>query len=91
MPVRALSTSFTVKRALKLGATSYAPGDEVDPATLVSVLGRRLDAYVSRGWLVPTPPQYPETERRANPPRAVKGYHANPAETVSMAAEPPPG
>lgn len=63
MPARRLPTSFTATRPLTIAGTLYARGATVPAAAAAGL--RRFSAYVSRGWLVPTPTQYPETDRRS--------------------------
>jgi hypothetical protein len=91
MPARRLTTSFTVRRPITLAGTAYAVGAVVAAKVVLSALGRQLDAYVSRGFLSPTPNQYPLVYSRLGTTytavRHGATYHASPTEVQSIAAE----
>lgn len=85
MPARTLPTTFKVQRPIKLAGTAYVPGATVAASVVVSALGKRLSAYVSRGYLFPTPPQYPRTARRATQVRpSAEGFYLSPKELRSI-------
>lgn len=63
MPVRRPPTSFTAGRDLTIAGTTVAAGATVTLAQ-AKALGASLSPLVSRGYLFPTPTQYPETARR---------------------------
>jgi hypothetical protein len=86
MPVRRLPASFVAVRALSLGGTAFAPGATVSTSVVKTVLGRHLDAYVSRGWLRPNLSQYVQTAKRAatTNSRHFPPYHLNSKERASL-------
>jgi hypothetical protein len=89
MPSRQAPTAFVATRALSLpDGTQVARGATVTLAQ-AATLGGGLDAVVSRGWLLPSPPQYVRTNRRMSTwqkRRHFSPYHLNPREFQALTA-----
>lgn len=77
MPARTLPTSYKVVRPITLSGTLYQPGATVTAAVIVAGLGKKYDAWVSRGFLRPIQNQYPKTAQRSTPTRDFPPVHLN--------------
>jgi predicted phosphoribosyltransferase len=94
MPVRRLPTTFTATRATTLpgvagqAALSVARGTTVTALQAANALGRKLEAWVNRGLLVPNQTLYGQTLRRSSTPwnlnRTTPTEHYNPTEIRKM-------